>query len=479
MLIIVVHAAAEARPRLRLADLGLACWLATQLGGVLTIAQILARDRAHRGPRLARPGPPDVRHGPRRDGHRHRDGAGLLDPLDRAPRGRAAAAGPDPRRLPRLPRLRAASARATRRSSSSTRPTGRCRSRPRSRSRSRACWSARWRPSAPSRPRSSSSPATAARRCAPASARAPRARRWRRSTPTPPPRCARCAEASDDAVALMEPFPEPSPPTSSERGIRHGMLGVLRGEDRVIGTLMLANRYGLARGFTDADRALFETLAANASAALQYDRLEQAVTELRDLQDQLQHQAHHDPLTGLANRALFCQRVREALEAGAVGEVAVMFIDLDDFKGVNDTLGHAIGDELLRGVASRLVRSRPQGRRRRAPRRRRVRGARAARRATSSRARSSSPSARCRPSWLPVAAGEKPLNVVLVDRHRRHAARAHARRGAAARRRRRHVRGQGGRQAPLRGLHARDARLDRPPPRPQGRARSARSSSAS
>ena len=135
------------------------------------------------------------------------------------------------------------------------------------------------------------------------------------------------------------------------------MLGVLRGEDRVIGTIMLANRYGLARGFTEADRALFETLAANASAALQYDRLEQAVSELRDLQDQLQHQAHHDPLTGLANRALFSQRVREALEADAEGKVAVMFIDLDDFKGVNDTLGHAIGDELLRGVASRLVRS--------------------------------------------------------------------------------------------------------------------------
>ena len=135
------------------------------------------------------------------------------------------------------------------------------------------------------------------------------------------------------------------------------MLGVLRGEDRVIGTIMLANRYGLTRGFTGADRALFETLAANASAALQYDRLEQAVSELRDLQDQLQHQAHHDPLTGLANRALFSQRVREALEGDSEGKVAVMFIDLDDFKGVNDTLGHAIGDQLLRGVASRLVHS--------------------------------------------------------------------------------------------------------------------------
>ena len=97
------------------------------------------------------------------------------------------------------------------------------------------------------------------------------------------------------------------------------MLGVLRGKDRVIGTIMLANRFGLSRGFTDGDRALFATLAANASSALQFDRLEQAVSELHDLQDELQHQAHHDPLTGLANRSLFSQQVREALEPGSAG----------------------------------------------------------------------------------------------------------------------------------------------------------------
>ncbi|HEX6026117.1 MAG TPA: EAL domain-containing protein [Solirubrobacter sp.] len=165
------------------------------------------------------------------------------------------------------------------------------------------------------------------------------------------------AESSEEAIALLEPFPDAVAAYLAERGVRHGMLGVLHGEDRVIGTIMLANRYGLTRGFTGSDRALFETLAANASAALQYDRLEQAVSELRDLQDQLQHQAHHDPLTGLANRTLFSHHVREALEGDSEGRVAVMFIDLDDFKGVNDTLGHAIGDQLLRGVASRLVHS--------------------------------------------------------------------------------------------------------------------------
>ena len=164
-----------------------------------------------------------------------------------------------------------------------------------------------------------------------------------------------CVTGSQSAVALTAPFPAALDRYLEQRGVRHGLLGVLRSGDRVLGTIMLANRFGLSRGFTEADRALFETLAADASAALQYDRLEQAVSELRDLQDQLQHQAHHDPLTGLANRALFSQQVREALEPGLPCEVAVMFIDLDDFKGVNDTLGRAVGDELLRGVASRLM----------------------------------------------------------------------------------------------------------------------------
>jgi diguanylate cyclase (GGDEF)-like protein len=165
-----------------------------------------------------------------------------------------------------------------------------------------------------------------------------------------------CAAGSDAAVALMAPFPAALAAYLQERGVRHGMLGVLRGEDRVIGTIMLANRFGLSRSFTEDDRALFETLAANASAALQYDRLEHAVSELHDLQDQLEHQAHHDPLTGLANRSVFSQQVREALEPGSAGEVAVMVVDLDDFKGVNDTLGPAVGDDLLRAVASRLMR---------------------------------------------------------------------------------------------------------------------------
>jgi diguanylate cyclase (GGDEF)-like protein len=166
-----------------------------------------------------------------------------------------------------------------------------------------------------------------------------------------------CGADSDAALALVAPFPTTLDPYLRARGVRHGILGVLRGEDRVIGTILLANRFGLSRGFTDGDRTLFATLAANASSALQFDRLEQTVSELQDLQDELERQARHDPLTGLANRSLFSQQVREALDPDAAEEVAVMFIDLDDFKGVNDTLGPAVGDQLLRGVATRLMRS--------------------------------------------------------------------------------------------------------------------------
>ncbi|MGW9453151.1 putative bifunctional diguanylate cyclase/phosphodiesterase [Streptomyces sp. NPDC055632] len=80
------------------------------------------------------------------------------------------------------------------------------------------------------------------------------------------------------------------------------------------------------------------------------------VTERVRLQAQLQHNAEHDPLTDLPNRALFTRRVRQALGGRRSSDpgTAVLFIDLDGFKGVNDRLGHQAGDELLVQAARRL-----------------------------------------------------------------------------------------------------------------------------
>nr|WP_237403497.1 EAL domain-containing protein [Streptomyces xanthophaeus] len=79
-------------------------------------------------------------------------------------------------------------------------------------------------------------------------------------------------------------------------------------------------------------------------------------TERVRLQAQLQHSAEHDPLTDLPNRALFTRRVRQALTGRRAGDhsTAVLFIDLDGFKAVNDTIGHQAGDELLIEAARRL-----------------------------------------------------------------------------------------------------------------------------
>jgi diguanylate cyclase (GGDEF)-like protein len=82
----------------------------------------------------------------------------------------------------------------------------------------------------------------------------------------------------------------------------------------------------------------------------------QDVTERKALENRLEHQALHDPLTDLPNRILFLDRLREALgrDKRREGKVTVLYLDLDNFKLVNDSFGHTVGDRLLTRIASRL-----------------------------------------------------------------------------------------------------------------------------
>ena len=82
------------------------------------------------------------------------------------------------------------------------------------------------------------------------------------------------------------------------------------------------------------------------------------ITERAEAQEALEHQALHDPLTGLPNRALLGDRIRQAILRGRRSDApnpVVMFLDLDRFKLVNDSLGHSAGDKVLVEVANRLT----------------------------------------------------------------------------------------------------------------------------
>ncbi len=132
------------------------------------------------------------------------------------------------------------------------------------------------------------------------------------------------------------------------------MVAALRNDAGPIGLMLVANRLGDVSSFTVDDLQLFETVANHAAMALENGQLERSLAQLSSLKEELRHQAYHDPLTGLANRALFTDHVERHLR-DTTGEMpVVLFVDVDDFKLVNDSFGHAIGDALLVKIAERL-----------------------------------------------------------------------------------------------------------------------------
>lgn len=193
-------------------------------------------------------------------------------------------------------------------------------------------------------------------------------------------RLAAMVEHSSDVVLLVDAdgiINYASPGLASTLGHRptdwtgRSVIDLVAGDDRDAAATELRQASRLPRGEmakfeaslvrVDGQRRRMEATIANLLGGDAVDGMVvtfRDVTEQRNLERQLSHRAFHDELTGLANRALFLDRMDHALRVVRPDDdpVVALFIDLDDFKSVNDALGHGVGDQMLRSIADRIRR---------------------------------------------------------------------------------------------------------------------------
>ncbi len=158
-----------------------------------------------------------------------------------------------------------------------------------------------------------------------------------------------------NGAGLVASFDDPRSDVVSalaERGLRNALAAPISFGDDLRGVIIVGNGQG-AVTFDGEDLRLFEVLASHSGVAIRGGRL---LDRLRREVTAREHEALHDGLTGLANRNLFDRFLQDALAARTVGRmVAVMLMDLDGFKEINDTMGHHVGDSVLRELATRLT----------------------------------------------------------------------------------------------------------------------------
>jgi diguanylate cyclase (GGDEF)-like protein len=176
---------------------------------------------------------------------------------------------------------------------------------------------------------------------------------WRSAAELPGPLL---AAAAGERPTLVAPRGTRNPDLVAvlERlGAADAMVTPLRLGEEVIGTLVVAHRMSDVSTFDIEDGRTFATLADHASIAIENGRL---LERLSDEAAKRAHDARHDALTGLVNRAYFSERLDGVVAAaeGAGRAVLVVLADLEGFREVNDTLGHAAGDRVLVELAARL-----------------------------------------------------------------------------------------------------------------------------